>query len=47
MWKTVPVTKAQTLNKEVIPLTWVLKYKFDEHGWLIKVKARICVRGDL
>ncbi|KAF2136522.1 uncharacterized protein K452DRAFT_343066, partial [Aplosporella prunicola CBS 121167] len=25
----------------------VFKYKFDEHGYLIKVKARICVRGDL
>ncbi|XP_044720061.1 reverse transcriptase (RNA-dependent DNA polymerase) domain-containing protein [Hirsutella rhossiliensis] len=29
------------------PLTWVFKYKFDKHGFLIKFKARLCVRGDL
>ncbi|EKG08924.1 Reverse transcriptase RNA-dependent DNA polymerase, partial [Macrophomina phaseolina MS6] len=47
VWETVALSEAKSLNKEVIPLTWVFKYKFDEHGWLIKVKARICVRGDL
>lgn len=47
VWEIVPITEAQVLGEEVIPLTWVLKYKFDEHGWLNKVKARICVRGDL
>ncbi|KAM4064184.1 reverse transcriptase (RNA-dependent DNA polymerase) [Hirsutella rhossiliensis] len=30
-----------------LPLTWVFKYKFDKHGFLIKFKARLCVRGDL
>jgi len=33
--------------KEALPLTWVFKYKFDEGGFLIKFKARVCVRGDL
>jgi hypothetical protein len=32
---------------EVIPLTWVFTYKFDGDGFLVKYKARICVRGDL
>jgi hypothetical protein len=32
---------------EAIPLTWVIKYKADEQGLLDRIKARICVRGDL
>lgn len=34
-------------NLEVLPLMWVFKYKFDSDGFLLKYKARICVRGDL
>ncbi|KAF7174442.1 hypothetical protein CNMCM5623_007239 [Aspergillus felis] len=34
-------------DKQIIPLRWVFKYKFDQEGYLIKAKARICVRGDL
>ncbi|KAJ5343424.1 uncharacterized protein N7506_003248 [Penicillium brevicompactum] len=34
-------------NKQVLPLTWVFTYKFDSDGYLVKFKARICVRGDL
>ncbi|KAL3702653.1 hypothetical protein TMatcc_011232 [Talaromyces marneffei ATCC 18224] len=34
-------------NIQILPLTWVFKYKFDKHGKLAKFKARICVRGDL
>jgi hypothetical protein len=30
-----------------IPLKWVFTYKFDTDGFLLKHKARICVRGDL
>lgn len=32
---------------QVLPLTWVFTYKFDSNGFLQKLKARICVRGDL
>jgi hypothetical protein len=32
---------------EVLPLMWVFKYKFDGEGYLLRYKARICVRGDL
>ena len=32
---------------EILPLTWVFKYKFDNEGFLTKYKARICARGDL
>ena len=31
----------------IIPLTWVFDYKFDHNGYLVRYKARICVRGDL
>lgn len=34
-------------GKQVLPVKWVFTYKFDEEGYLIKAKARICVRGDL
>jgi len=34
-------------GKQVIPLMWVFTYKFDNAGYLLKFKARICVRGDL
>ena len=30
-----------------LPLLWIFKYKFDTDGYLVKFKARACVRGDL
>ena len=33
--------------RQILPLLWVFKYKFDIDGYLEKFKARICVRGDL
>ena len=33
-------------NVRPIPMKWVFSYKFDEGGYLVKYKARICVRGD-
>ncbi|KAF4310846.1 Integrase catalytic core [Botryosphaeria dothidea] len=47
VWIVVDEDQARKANKEVIPLTWVFKYKFDEKGYLTKIKARVCVRGDL
>jgi hypothetical protein len=41
------VSRAQAEGKQVIPLKWVFKYKLDEHGYLVKFKARLVVRGDL
>lgn len=46
-WKLVPRSTATIANKRAIPLTWVFKYKFDTEGYLVKYKARLCVRGDL
>jgi hypothetical protein len=34
-------------GKQVILTKWVFKYKFDSEGYLVKLKARLCVRGDL
>lgn len=44
-WKVVPRATAEP--HQVLPLTWVFKYKFDTDGYLTKYKARLCVRGDL
>jgi hypothetical protein len=41
------VPKSNDRSIQVLPLRWVFTYKFDEDGYLIKHKARICVRGDL
>lgn len=34
-------------HKQVLPLKWVFTYKVDDAGYLVRYKARICVRGDL
>jgi hypothetical protein len=34
-----------TIQTNVLPLLWVFPYKFDTDGYLLKFKARICVRG--
>ncbi|EED15707.1 reverse transcriptase family protein [Talaromyces stipitatus ATCC 10500] len=34
-------------GKQILPLTWVFKYKSDKFRKIAKFKARICVRGDL
>lgn len=39
------VKKSQ--RKQILSLRWVFIYKFDDHDFLIKFKARICVREDL
>jgi hypothetical protein len=41
------VDRPTDVSKPVLPLMWVFTYKFDEDGFLVKYKARICVRGDL
>lgn len=46
-WKEVPWNHAKEAEKTPIPTTWVFKYKFDNEGYLIKHKARLCARGDL
>ena len=37
---------AQDSKMKAIPLKWVFAYKFDSEGYMAKVKARLCVRGD-
>ena len=43
-WK---LTPKPTGNTQILPLKWVFTYKFDSDGFLLKYKARLCVRGDL
>ena len=44
-WTEVPYSSIK--NVSTVPTTWVFKYKFDDQGFLIKYKARLCARGDL
>ena len=44
LYLSVQRTQAQS---KILPLLWVFTYKFDSDGFLLKYKARICVRGDL
>ncbi|PHH87415.1 hypothetical protein CDD83_8907 [Cordyceps sp. RAO-2017] len=41
-----PISRDQVAG-QILPLTWVFKYKFNKQRYLQKFKARICVRGDL
>jgi hypothetical protein len=43
-WEQVPISDAKT---KILPLTWVLCRKRSPDGEIKKLKARICVRGDL
>lgn len=38
--------RLKDVSKQILPLRWVFTYKFDQDGYLLKLKARICVRGD-
>ncbi|EDN10858.1 predicted protein [Histoplasma mississippiense (nom. inval.)] len=44
---TYEVVSRPSKDTPVIPLCWVFTYKFDDDGYLVKFKARICIRGDL
>jgi hypothetical protein len=43
-WEEVKLAGMET---DISYLKWVFKYKFDSDGYLVKFKARLCVRGDL
>ena len=45
-WREIPIEQA-VQSIPIIPTMWVFKYKFDEDGYLVKYKARLCARGDL
>lgn len=45
MYNAIPNPK--DTGEQILPLMWVFAYKFDADGYLVKLKARICVRGDL
>ena len=39
--------KSEAKGQQIIPCTWVFRYKRNPAGEIIKCKARICLRGDL
>ena len=41
------IPKVEVYNEQILLLKWVFKYKLDSDGYLSKLKARLCVRGDL
>ena len=41
------VLKEEVGNKQIFLLKWVFKYKFNSNNYLQKLKARLCVHGDL
>ena len=40
-------SEAKEKGEKIIPCTWVLRIKRNPTGDIIKLKARICLRGDL
>jgi hypothetical protein len=40
------ISYTKNMKPRPIPLKWVFSYKFDSSGYLIRHKARLCVRGD-
>src|SRR5947209_15490312 len=45
-WGTFKPTTHST-GKQVLPLMWVFTYKCNQDSYLVKYKARLCIRGDL
>lgn len=41
------VEDVDKLLHRILPLKWVFTYKFNKEGYLVRFKARMCVRGDL
>jgi hypothetical protein len=41
-----PVNRPNS-GKQILPLLCVFSYKFNQDGYLVKYKARLCIRGDL
>jgi hypothetical protein len=41
------IPKEEASNKQILLLKWVFKYKLDSDGYLQKLKAQLCIYGDL
>ena len=42
----VEINQTEANSHQQLGCKWVYVYKFDKHGWLVKCKARLIVRGD-
>ena len=48
IWREIPTNQATAAaTSNAIPTMWVFRSKFDEDGFLLKYKTRLCARGDL
>ena len=45
--KILEIIERSKATTKPLPLTWVFTYKFNKHGFLLKFKTRIYIRGDL
>lgn len=45
-WIEVSINDPSVQGYQILDCGWVYSYKFDKHGYLIKVKARLVVRGN-
>ena len=47
VWDIVPISEPQEKKEQIVPSTWTLRYKRAPDGTIKKMKARMCMRGDL
>mgnify|MGYP001255126084 CR=1 FL=1 len=47
VWDIVPISEPLHKKEQIVPSTWTLRYKRAPDGTVKKMKARMCMRGDL
>ncbi|KAG5786568.1 hypothetical protein H9Q69_014351, partial [Fusarium xylarioides] len=45
-WTEIARSDSRIGNSQILDCMWVFTYKFNKHGYLVKCKARLVVRGD-
>jgi hypothetical protein len=47
VWEIVDTEEPKSIQQQIVPTTWTLRYKRAPDGTIKKCKARFCMRGDL